>query len=39
MNFELYCVEILNIPYYNFLSVEEWENCYNKYEEYMEENM
>jgi hypothetical protein len=35
MSFEEYCVEILNIPYYNFLSKEEWENCYDKYEIYI----
>jgi hypothetical protein len=36
ISFECYCVEILNIPYYNFLSMDEWENCHKKYEEYLE---
>jgi len=36
MSFEEYCVEILNIPYYNFLSKKEWESCYEKYEKYLE---
>lgn len=36
MSFECYCVEVLDIPYYNFLSKEEWESCYEKYEDYID---
>lgn len=36
MSFELYCVEIENIPYYNFLSEEEFELVYSRYEKYLE---
>lgn len=38
MSFELYCVEIENIPYYNFLCEEEFNAVYDKYEKYMEDN-
>ncbi len=38
MSFELYCVEIENIPYYNFLSKNEFEIIYDRYEKYLEEN-
>ena len=39
MSFEEYCVEVLDIPYYNFLGRDEWESCYEKYEKYLERNV
>jgi hypothetical protein len=36
MSFEEYCIDVLDIPYYNFLSKKEWEECYEKYEHYLE---
>ena len=39
ISFEEYCVEVLDIPYYNFLGKEEWEICYEKYEKYLERNV
>jgi hypothetical protein len=36
MSFEEYCIDVLDIPYYNFLSKKEWEDCYEKYEHYLE---
>lgn len=38
MSFELYCVEIEKIVYYNFLSTEEFEAVHERYEKYLEEN-
>lgn len=35
MTFEQYCVEIENIPFYNFLSKEEYEFLYEKFKEHM----
>jgi len=37
MTFELYCVEIKNIPYYNFLCLEEYESLYVEFENYYKE--
>ena len=34
MTFEQYCVEVENIPYYNFLFKEEYEFLYEKFEGY-----
>ena len=39
ISFELFCVEILNIPFYNFLSPEEWDIYKKKYEKYLENNI
>jgi len=36
MSFELYCVEIANVPYYNFLCREEMEYLREQHEEYCE---
>ena len=36
MNFYQYCIEIENIPYYNFLSEQEFDAIYERYEIYME---
>jgi len=36
ISFELYCVEVEDIPYYNFLSPEEYESVYDRYEKYLE---
>jgi len=35
ISFELYCVEIENIPYYNFLTEDEYEAVYERYEKYI----
>lgn len=32
MSFETYCVEIKEIPFYNFLTDEEYESLYEEYE-------
>ena len=37
MSFECYCVEIENIPYYNFLSEREYDAAYERYEKYLED--
>ena len=37
ISFECYCVEVENIPYYNFLTEEEFESIYERYEKYLEE--
>lgn len=36
--FELYCVEIAKIPYYNFLTEEEREHVREGYDSYLREN-
>ena len=38
MSFELYCVEIENIPYYNSFTEEEYKAVYERYEKYLEVN-
>lgn len=35
ISFELYCVEVENIPYYNFLTDEEREIVHRRYEKYI----
>lgn len=35
MSFELYCVEIEDIPYYNFLTEEEFDCIYTRYEKWL----
>jgi len=35
ISFELYCVEIENIPYYNELIGEEYDDVYDRYREYV----
>jgi len=36
ISFEVYCSEIENIPYYNFLSEREFEVVYERHEQYLE---
>lgn len=38
MSFELYCVEVENVPYYNFLTDDERENIESSYIEYCNKN-
>ena len=38
MSFPLYCVEIANVPFYNFLCREEKEHLREQHEEYCEKN-
>lgn len=37
ISFELYCVEIENIPYYNDLAIDEFQDVYKRYNEYIKE--
>lgn len=37
MSFELYCVEVEHIPYYNFLTEDERESVEERYIEYCKE--
>jgi hypothetical protein len=36
ISFEEFCIDIFNIPYYNFFHEEEYEYCHSKYEKYLE---
>jgi hypothetical protein len=36
VDFEYYCIDVLNILNYDFLSKEEWEYCWEQYEKYLE---
>lgn len=38
MSFELYCVEVEGILYYNYLTGGDYESVYERYEEYCEAN-
>lgn len=38
ISFEIYCTEMENIPYYNFLSEKECEIVHERYEEYIKIN-
>jgi hypothetical protein len=37
LTFEQYCIEVINIPYYNFLCGEEYEFLYDQFEKYCKE--